>query len=443
MTNYKLKNIHSLSVVGLGKLGLCLALAFASRGIQVLGIDINNDLIDSLKNGLPSHHEPLLKNFLKLYKRNIVFTTDYDLAIKNTDVTIVLVPTPSDTYGNFSNKYVESVLTSLAVLLKHYKKEYHLFIISSTLMPGSINERLIPLLEKESGLKLNKDFGVTFVPDFVALGNVINDFLNPNFVLIGEEDKKSGDITESFYRRLVGKSVPISRIPYIDAEISKVALNCYITTKISFANNLANLCEKIPGANIDNVTKTIGQDKRISPYYIKGGLSFGGTCFPRDTMAYLALAQKKHANTELIEAVESINQKTDNHIFDLINVNKNTEIVFLGAAFKKDTSVTEKSLASNIIPRLLRSKRKVYIYDPLAEKEMKTKFGNKIGYLEKKELFLKPRTFVLTIDSKEYKSIFYNKAKEGSVIIDCWRMFTGTKFKKGIKYVPVGVGLVK
>ncbi|MCJ2534031.1 MAG: hypothetical protein LN364_02215 [Candidatus Thermoplasmatota archaeon] len=191
-----------ISIVGLGKLGLCLALAFASRGVKVIGVDINEKLIDSLRKGKPMHHEPLIQDFLRLYRKNISFTTDHDAAAKNTNITIVLVSTPSDRYGNFSNKYVESALTSLAKFLKDHHKDYHLVIVSSTLMPGSIDEKLIPLFEKESGLKLNVDFGFTFVPDFV---------------LVGEENKKAGDITEDLYKILVGVDTPFSRIPYIDA----------------------------------------------------------------------------------------------------------------------------------------------------------------------------------------------------------------------------------
>jgi UDPglucose 6-dehydrogenase len=384
----------------------------------------------------------LIKDFLRLFKNNLTFTNDHDLAIKETDITIILVHTPSDNYGSFSNEHVESALSNLAKSFNEHNKKYHLFIISSTLMPGSIRERIIPLLERDSKLKFGQDFGLTFVPDFVALGKVIEDFLNPDFVLIGEEDKFSGDLTEQLYRRLVSQETPFSRIPFIDAELAKVALNCYITTKISFANSLASLCESIPGARIDNVTKTIGKDKRINPYYLKGGPSFGGSCFPRDTIAYLALAKKYNAPTDLIKATISINEKADKHIIDLVlkySSKKLKQVVFLGSAFKKDTSVIERSVASNVIPDLLKKSYKIAVYDPWAMEETKKIFENKIKYLGKEEIFKGMAIFVLPIDAKEFKSLPFNKAKIGSVIIDCWRMLDKSILSKGVKYHALGV----
>jgi UDPglucose 6-dehydrogenase len=432
----------TISVVGLGKLGLCLALSFACRGIKVIGVDINETLIDSLNKGEPLHHEPLLKDFLRVFRNNICFTSDHARAIKESDITIILVHTPSDTYGSFSNQYVESALDSLARSFKAHQKKYHLFIISSTLMPGSIKDRLIPLMENNCKLKYGRDFGLAFVPDFVALGKVISDFLNPDFVLIGEEDKQSGDFTENLYRRLVGPDTPFFRIPFIDAELAKVALNCYVTTKISFANSLASLCEKIPGANVDNVTETISHDRRVNPYYIKGGTSFGGTCFPRDTTAYLALAKKYGSLIDLIQATSSINEKTDKHIIELIEKYSSTSfkrVVFLGSAFKKDTPVIERSVASNAIPKLLKKGYSVSIYDPLAMAETKRVFGSKINYLEKEEIFKSKSIFVLPIESLEYINLPFKKAKKESVIIDCWRMLNKSILNEGIKYHAVGV----
>lgn len=223
--------IDRLSVVGLGKLGLCLALSFASRGIQVVGVDIDSSLVNLLRKVRAPWYEPELEAFLKKYRKNMQVTTKHERAIAETDITIVLVPTPSDSYGKFSNKYVEKALKDLASKLKDSDKDYHLIVLSSTVMPGSIVNRLVPIIEKETGRKFGKEFGFSYVPDFVALGNVIDDFLNADFVLIGSKDSLSGSLTEKIYRKLVKRGTPIRKLGFTEAELAKVALNLLYNNK--------------------------------------------------------------------------------------------------------------------------------------------------------------------------------------------------------------------
>jgi len=435
-------NTNSISVVGLGKLGLCLASAFSSKGIQVLGVDINKKIVDSVNKAKAPWYEPNLQRYLKKYKRNLKATLNHKEAIDGTDISIILVETPSDSYGSFSSGYVETAFKQLANLLKKNGKEYHLFILSSTVMPTSIKRHFIPLIEKESGRKFKKDFGFSFVPDFVALGKVIDDFISPDFVMIGEEDKLSGDTTESLYRKLVGKRTLIKRLSFTEAELAKVALNCYITTKISFANSLANLCELLPGVNVDNITETISQDKRISSYYLKGGPSFGGTCFPRDIRAYIALAKMNDVQYELMKAVGLVNKKQNKYIVNLIkrySKGVDNDVLILGTAFKQDTPVMDESVAMNVIPELLKMNIKVSYHDKWASNETRKIFGKKVRLLRKKsEFFKKPRLILLPIASSFYKSLDFSKAKKGSVIIDCWRFVDKNKLRQGVKYIVLG-----
>ena len=296
------ESLTAITVIALGKLGLCLALCLAERGFHVLGVDIDEQRVNQVNHGVAPWYEPGLAELLARYTTgshlgggSFRATTQHAQALTHGDCTIVLVPTPQESDGDFSTRYVESALAALAQSLT----EKHLFILSSTVLPGTLDGVIIPLIERVSGLRLNEGFGVCYVPDFVALGNVINDFLRPDLVVIGESAAVYGDVVATIYQRLCLNQPAISRMSLISAELAKVSLNAYITMKISFANTLANLCECIPGADVDAITQAIGADRRISPHYLRGGTAFGGSCFPRDVSAFLRLAEVQGTQAEL------------------------------------------------------------------------------------------------------------------------------------------------
>jgi len=439
-----LLNKKKISVVGLGKLGLPLAACFAARGFKTIGIDINEKVVESLNQGISPIVEPKLQEFITKFRKNFRTTKNIQEAITETDVTVILVATPSDPNGNFSNKYVESALKSLSENLKKSGKRYHLFVISSTVMPGSIGKRLIPIIEKHSGRKLNVGFGVGYVPDFVALGNVIRDFLNPDLVVIGESDRFAGDQIAFVYGKLCENKPAVTRLSLISAEIAKVALNAYITTKMSFVNALANICEKIPGADVDLITKAIGADRRISPYYFKGGLSFGGTCFPRDTKSFIRFAEDWGANTGLIKEVEKINELQDAHLAEIVLKSlssiKEKKISILGLSFKPNTSVITESPAIKLIYKLLERGVKIAVYDLLAMDNTKNIFGDKIQYAKSiKSCLSYSSCWVITTPDEKFKNIDNSfVTNRPTIIIDCWRILNSQKFSKNVKYIKWG-----
>lgn len=293
-----------LSVIGLGKLGVCTAACFAYKGHKVTGVDVNKDFIDGINDGRAPIVEPRLQDLISASAGGLKATQDYEEAVYNSDITFLVVPTPSREDGHFSDKFLRNALAHLSQALKELNKKYHLFVITSTVSPGITEQTLIPLIEAVSGKKLNKDFGVCYNPEFIALGSVINDFLNPDVVLIGESDKYAGDILEAIYKKVCENNPYVARMSITSAEITKISLNSYVTMKISFANTLANICEKIPGANIDAITKALGAGRRVSPYYLKGGPAYGGPCFPRDKRAFVVLAKKYGHKARLAEATE-------------------------------------------------------------------------------------------------------------------------------------------
>ena len=432
-----------LSVIGLGKLGACSAACFAYRGFEVIGVDINKDLINAINSGVAPVYEPRLQELITSAKDKLKATQDYKEAIKSSDTTFFIVPTPSNEDGNFSNKYLISALRSLAAALKKSDKPYHLFVITSTVSPGATDESLIPLIEKTSGRKLNDGFGVCYNPEFIALGNVITDFLNPDMVLIGESNEFAGEQLTKIYKTVCENNPYIARMSIISAEITKISLNSYITMKISYANTLSNICEKIPGANVDDITKALGADKRISPFYLKGGLGYGGPCFPRDNMAFTTFAARHGVDAKLARSTDEINRFQVRHLIDLVMgqvTDGNKAVSVLGLSYKPNTPVIEESLSIKLIEELLKGKIRVACYDPLAIDNAAVVFGDRVHYaVSIEECLSNSSVCIIATEAEEFKSIDNSYiVNNPTTIIDCWRMLDPEKFNKGVKYIALG-----
>ena len=436
--------LSRLSVVGLGKLGVCTAACFAYKGFQVLGVDINDNFVNAVNSGKASVYEPRLQELISLSKTRLKATNDYARAIQETNITFLIVPTPSKQDGQFSDKYLKAALKPLSIAFKENKKKYHLFVITSTVSPGTTEKTLIPLIEKYSGKKLNKDFGVCYNPEFIALGDVINGVLKPDMVLIGESNEFAGEQIEKIYKKVCENKPYVARMSIVSAEITKIALNAYITMKISFANTLANISEKIAKANIDAITKALGADKRISPYYLKGGLAYGGPCFPRDGKAFLAFAKGWGIEAKLAKATDEINQFQIKHLVDKILTHllktKKKSVSILGLTYKPDTPVIEESPAIKIIQPLLEKNIKITVYDPLAMENTKKIFGNKIYYASSlKECFVKSAFCIIATQAKEFKKIDESYIIHNpTTIFDCWRIIDASRLGKKVKYVGLG-----
>src|SRR4030042_4425761 len=295
-----------LSVIGIGKLGLPLAAYYAHRGCKVIGVDVNRAMVDAVNEGRSPIYEPGLEELLKNHQGRLTAKTDIKFAVENSDITFILVPTPSEKHGGFSTKYAEEAARNIAETLKH-KDDFHVVVLTSTVMPGATETVIKPILEKVSGKKCGVDFGLCYNPEFIALGSVIKDLSSPDAVLIGESDTKSGDILSELYKTVCINNPPIARMSPYNAEVAKLALNIFVTTKISLANAFAEICEQLPGGDIDAVTKFLGLDSRIGPKYLKGGLGYGGPCFPRDSLAFITLAQQLNTQAWLQHATHHVN----------------------------------------------------------------------------------------------------------------------------------------
>jgi UDPglucose 6-dehydrogenase len=433
-----------ISVIGLGKLGLCLAACFAEAGFGILGVDLDREVVNNVNRGVAPWFEPGLDDILashggKLLKAALLHRE----AIDDTDTTFVLVATPSNPDGTYSNRFVESALRSLAEAFGKSNKDFHLFVISSTVMPGSTEASFVPILEQYSGRTLNSDFAVCYNPEFVALGNVINGFRRPDLVVIGETMPAAGAQVEAVYHTVCENQPVISRMSIVSAELAKVCLNTYLTTKISFANSVANLCERIPGADVDTITKAIGADSRISPYYFKGGLSFGGSCFERDNRAYTAIANAYGVQADIIHAVERVNKLQDRYVADLVlrelEMTKNKTVGILGLAFTPNTPVITASPAIRLIEALLKEGISVAAYDPLALDNAKSLFGDAVEFVSSATCCLERAGLsIVTLRNPDLGEAVEKFVPAAShTVVDCWRIIDPARLNGRIKYIPL------
>ena len=438
---------NKISFIGLGKLGLPLSTIFAKNSVSVLGVDVNTELIDKLNGGETPFYEDGLDECLILAKDNIEYTTSYDGIMGNTDTSVILVNTQiGDTY---SSSIVESVIKDLCVELVKSDKDYHLFILSSTVMPGEIRGNLIPMIEELTGRELNKGFGFSYVPDVVKLGSVIKDFENPDVVIIGSSDGHSGKITRDLYDKFPINNPPIAEMTLEEAEISKVALNAYLVSKISFANFISNLCESVDNVNVDNITNAIGYHKPIGHLFLKGGLSFGGTCFPRDTNAFIKFSESVGHNASHIIATDKINENQDLNLLNIVNNIDKESISVLGLSFKPNTPVITESPSIKLVKGLLIKGKTVNVYDSLCIDDVKNEFSGwpysnmrdkiKINYFKSiKECFQAGELVVIALPSDEFKIIDDGwKSFDDQVILDCWRILDSNNFKQ-LQYKCLG-----
>lgn len=345
----------NINFIGLGKLGLPLSLIMANNGVAVNAIDKNEKLIKLLNENKPPWTEPGLSNYIKGAKKNITYTTSYENVYKN-PISVILVNTPSDPNTRaFLNIFIEQSIKEICENLKANNIKSHTFIISSTVMPGTIMNNIVPLIESIMGWQFGKHFNVAYVPDFVALGNIFDGFKNPDLLLIGSEGDLS--IVNELYKNYVLSSpskIPIVNLTIPEAELAKVTLNAYITTKISFANHVGVLAKRLSGKiNSSKVLNAVGLDKRIGNAYFKSGAPYGGTCFPRDTWAYTEIC---NAN-DLIPGHMIVNEQINNLVvedicYEIMNSNPKS-IGIIGLSFKPDTSVTTEGFAKKVVKYLI------------------------------------------------------------------------------------------
>ena len=357
---------------------------------------------------------------------DIEATQSIAYAVKETDVTFIVVATPSNKDGSYSLTYMLDACKKIGEALKE-KGAYHLVVVTSTVMPGDTQGPILRQLEKSSGKKVGQHFGLCYSPEFIAIGSVIHDMLNPDFVLIGASDEQASKILQGIYQRTI--SEPEFEIMSIqNAELTKIAINTFITTKISYANMIAELCEKYPGGDVDVVTQAIGHDSRIGTKYLKGGPPYAGPCFPRDNRALSKFADDSKVWSAIPIATDSTNNDHKREILYKIldNLKWMQTVGILGLAYKTDTDVTTESLGTYLLTELERRNKKVSVYEPSKGQSMEICIqGSDI--------------VVLTVQYPEILDIPFSTWK-GKTVIDPWRMAKSMRYDDSIKYIGIGLG---
>lgn len=441
-------SLPSLSVIGLGKLGSPFAAVMAAKGFPVIGVDKNKTFVKAINAGKPPVEEPLLQAFISKGRKNLRATLDLEEAVLGSDISFIIVPTPSGPDGTFSNSYVLSAVTDIARILAK-KKSRHIIVVTSTVMPGSSDGVIRAAIEKASGLTVGKDVGYCYNPEFIALGNVINDMLDPDFILMGESDTRSGNLVADIYKKVCGASVPFQRMGCVNAEITKLAINTFVTTKISYANMLADVCERLPGADVDIVSRAVGSDSRVGRKYLKGATAYGGPCFPRDNIALSNMARRLGVRVDLSRATDALNEYQTQRLLARIEcyAGKGASIGIAGMAYKPDTPVIERSAGVALAAVLLKKKYKVSITDPLAAKNARDVLKGKVRVVaDIKALAAKVDVLVVATTTPAFAALSptaLKGRKKPLVIIDCWRMLADKPWGKKAVMVAVGRGPCK
>lgn len=422
-----------LSVIGLGKLGSPLAAVLASKGHKVVGVDVNPDYVRALAAGKAPVEEPGLQALIDSAKGRLTSTMDYEKAVLASELSFIIVPTPSDTKGGFSNKYVLSAVTAIGAALRK-KPGYHVVNVTSTVMPGSTGGEIRRALEEASGRTVGKDVGLCYNPEFIALGSVVRDMLFPDMLLIGESDPRAGDMLEALYKTTCEKNPPVMRMSWVNAELTKISVNTYVTTKISYANMLAEMCERLPGADVDVVTSALGMDTRIGRKYLKGALGYGGPCFPRDNVAFGVLARSLGARADIAEATDRLNRHQIERLADIALrlLDNRSRVGVLGLSYKPETGVIEESQGIALAARLSEERKEVYVHDPLALQGAIAVLQDKVVPLASAEECVKAvDVLVITTPWPQFREIpqaAFARPDARLQVLDCWRMLPREQF---------------
>ena len=433
----------NIAVVGLGFVGLSLSSVLASKGYTVIGIDTDKKKCIEISKGRVPIYEPDLEKTLKIgLKKSLKISNNFS-TIKNSDMVFVTVGTPQKINGEIELSMIKKAVKSIGQVIRKTKKNPIIFI-KSTVIPGTTKKIILPILEKESGKKAEKDFGVISNPEFLQESNAIRDTKCPHAIILGGNDSKYMKKAKKFFSKM-HPNVSIIITKYQTAEMIKYANNSFLATKISFINQLSNICQNIPDADIDDVASAIGLDPRIGKLFLSAGPGYGGSCLPKDMSALINFGSSVGANTTFLKAVKKTNDEQINNIISLMEKKlgsiSNKKITILGTAFKPNTNDIRDSKSIELIKKLLKNKVKISVYDPKALENTKMVFGNKITYSKSLISALdKSYGVIIMTQWKQFESI-NNKSLQcmkNKLIIDSRRMLADKELNG--EYYAIGIG---
>jgi UDPglucose 6-dehydrogenase len=431
-------------VIGLGRIGAPLAACLAAREVEVIGVDSDPDKVDAIAAGTPPVPEPGLGSLLGRAAGSLRATRSVREAVLATDATFITVPTPAEGDGSLSLRHLLPACVAVGRALR-FKPEFHLVAVTSTVMPGATAGALTEAIADASGRRPGRDFAACYVPEFVALGTAIRDFLSPDFVLIGEPDPISGELLEGLLRRVCVNDPPVARTSQVAAELAKLAVNAFLATKVTFANVLAELCEGLPGCDVDCVTGIVGLDSRIGGDYLTGATGFGGPCLPRDTAALAALARGLGGKPQLAEATLEINRTLVDRLAGQVRASlpRDGRVGICGLAFKPGTDVVEDSPGAVLARRLANDGIPVIAFDPAVTERSRGVVGAEIELASSLERCVeRADVLVLATPAEPFARLDARMVERDGrprTVIDCWRMLEPAALGDAT-HLPLGRG---
>jgi len=433
-----------VGIIGLGFVGLSLASVLGSKNYSTLGFDSDKKKLFNIKNGKPPFYEPQLEETLNLALKKGLEITDSVLAIvENCQIIFVTVGTPQSDDGSINLSMIKSVVGEIGKYLRNTKNK-PIIVIKSTVVPGTALEVLLPILIRKSRKKLGKNFGLITNPEFLRESVAINDTINPHTIVLGGAKDRFMSTLRGFYKNL-HKNIPIIITNNQTAEMIKYTNNSFLATKISFINQISNICQLIPGANVEEVAKTIGLDPRIGHLFLNAGPGYGGSCLPKDIAAMINFSKRLGMVPILLDAVKEVNDYQLKHVIltikRAIGNLKNKKITVLGLAFKPDTDDIRDSISIKLIHSLLKQGAVITVHDPKAIENTKIIFKEKISYTRSLDDALrKGQCCVIMTPWKEYYKIneTHLQLMEKRIIVDTRRILNESKLK--MKYYPIGIG---
>jgi len=429
-----------LCMIGTGYVGLVSGVCFADLGNEVICVDKDLSKIENLKNGIIPIYEPGLDELvIKNYKnKRLKFSTNLKDSILKSDIIFICVGTPTKKNGNDADlSQVYNVAKEISKSIKKFK-----IIITKSTVPVTTGDEIEKIISKKVSKKL---FSVVSNPEFLREGEAIRDFYKPDRIIIGTSHKKSNNVLKNLYAPITSRGAKYINTSRRAAELIKYSSNAFLATKITFINEMANLCEKI-NVNIEDISIGIGLDKRIGSRFLRAGPAYGGSCFPKDTKAIIATANKFKTNLTVIKSVIESNENRSSlmlkRVFDILkNKIKNKNICFLGVTFKANTDDMRDSSSLSMIPALSKKGAKINYFDPTGEKSDFKKLKNVIFSNNIKDAIKKSDLIIIHTEWNDFKTINFKKDVKNKKfsIFDMRNIYSANKMKDlKIKYFSIG-----
>ena len=429
-----------LCMIGTGYVGLVSGVCFADLGNEVICVDNDIGKINLLKKGKIPIYEPGLSELVtKNYKnKRLTFSTDLKKSVKESDIIFICVGTPTKKGGGSADlSQIYNVSKEISSSINKFK-----IIITKSTVPVTTGDEIEKILSKRNN---KKKFSIVSNPEFLREGEAIRDFIYPDRVVIGANDKKSAKILKNLYSPLISKGALYLQTSRRAAELIKYASNAFLATKITFINEIANLCEKT-GINVEDISIGMGLDKRIGSRFLRAGPAYGGSCFPKDTKAIISTGEKFKINLSVIKSVIKSNENRNKILLDRINLIlnkkiKNKKITFLGVTFKANTDDMRDSPSLKMIPYLSKKGAIITYFDPTGYKYEFSKLRNVINKTTIKEAIHGSDLVIIHTEWNDFKSINFKNLVKGKkfIIFDMRNIYSSTKIKEqGFKYYSVG-----